>query len=196
MKELIKKIQKEVGVIEDGDMGPITIKAIAKKLGVLDEPVLLSTNKLIDIALGEHALNIRETSTNQGPGIKKYWEATYYPLGYENREPWCCSFVVWCIQQAGIYSDGKRPKTPSVFAMENWAWNNNIPLTKPVKSVKKGQLVIFAFSHIAIALSDSDNDGDFLTIEGNTNPSGSREGNGVYKKVRNLNLVRSAITLQ
>lgn len=195
MKELIKQIQKVVGVLEDGDIGPITIRAIAKKLGIIENDIPLSGNVLIDIALREHSLNIRETSMNQGPGIQKYWEATNYKDGYDNREPWCCAFIVWCIQQALLFPPDKRPKTAAVFAMENWAWNNNIPLTKDIRKVKKGQLVILKISHIAIATSDSDADGDFTTIEGNTGPTGSREGNGVYKKVRNLAAVRSIITV-
>ena len=45
MKELIKRIQRFVGVKDDGDLGPISLNAIADKLGIEQE-----SNKLVEIA--------------------------------------------------------------------------------------------------------------------------------------------------
>jgi hypothetical protein len=194
MKELIKKIQNAVGVIEDGDLGPITLKAIANKLGIVDE-VQKSDNKLIDIALKE--LGVFETSTNQGPGIEKYWTSTTYKEGYKNREPWCAAFVSWVCMQSGLFTEEERPKTAGAFGYESWGDGcKKVTVKRKPTLITKGDIIIFSFSHIAIATSDSDRDGDFTTIEGNTNPSGSREGNGVYKKTRNISLVRSKVTIK
>lgn len=192
----IKSIQRAVGVEDDGEIGPITLNAIANAIGVRDIPVIKSY-PIIDIALNEEKLNIRENSKNQGPGIKKYWLATWYEDGYENREPWCAAFICWCIKESGKFSESSRPKTPAAFGFETWA--NDHPsltnITKKPKGVAKGDIVVFTFSHIAIATSDSDSAGYFATVEGNTNAAGSREGNGVYKKVRNVSSVRSTISL-
>jgi hypothetical protein len=196
MKELVKQIQKKVGVIEDGDMGPITIKAIANKLGITSD-IVKSDNKLINIALQQFSEGIFETSNNNGPGIEKYWDATNYKDGYTNREPWCAAFLSWLCRESGLFSEEERPKTASAFGFESWADDcKKVKITRKPKTITKGDIVVFSFSHIAIATSDSDSSGDFTTIEGNTNPSGSREGNGVYKKTRNLSVVRSKISLK
>ena len=64
-----------------------------------------------------------------------------------------------------------------------------------IEAIKKGQLVIFSFSHIGIATSDSDSNNLFSTIEANTGANGSRDGDGIYAKVRNISVVRSVITI-
>lgn len=51
-----------------------------------------------------------------------------------------------------------------------------------------GDIVTFLpqLSHIGIVAKDYDGKGIVHTIEGNTNQSGSREGDGVYRKARIL----------
>lgn len=176
---IIKNIQKVLGVEVDGILGPITRKAYA--------------NKLILIANDE--VGTSETSKNQGPGIKKYWTATNYPDGYENREPWCAAYVCWCIKQCKVFTESNRPKTASAFGYEEWANNLGLTLIKLPYIIKRGDIVIYKFSHIGIATEDSDSDGDFRAIEGNTNDAGSREGGSVLIKSRNISSVRSVIRL-
>lgn len=192
----IKDIQTAVGVESDGEVGPITLKAIANKLGLIIA-VIASGYPLIDAATKEYMSNIREATRNQGPGLKKYWLATWYPDGYENREPWCAAFVCYCCQQSGKFSESSRPKTPAAFGFDLWAehYPNLVKHRRNPSSVSKGDIVIFKYSHIGIATSDSDSDGDFHTIEGNTGDASDREGDGVYKKTRNISTVRSTITL-
>jgi len=67
-------------------------------------------------------------------------------------------------------------------------------LKKPHKGdIKRGDIVCFTFSHIGIALGSPDEAGNLLTCEGNTNAEGLREGDGVYKKTRNISKIRSRI---
>lgn len=144
--------------------------------------------------------NTYETTTNQGPGIAEMWKATNYSDGYNARAPWCAAFVCWCIQQSGVFSEADRPKSASAFkggGYEEWARSKSsvVKLTTNPAKVYAGDLVIFGFSHIGIATSDSDANGSFATIEGNTNAAGSREGNGCYAKTRKISLVRSTCTI-
>jgi len=163
-------------------------------------PIQISGSAAQIINAARNEIGIRETSKNQGPGIAKYWGATDYKSGYDNRDPWCAAFVSWCVQQSGIFSEADRPKSAAAFrggGYEAWARSkapNVILNTHPTK-INVGDIVIFRFSHIGIATSNSDQTNNFQTIEGNTNASGSREGNGVWSKTRNLNVVRSAITI-
>jgi hypothetical protein len=58
--------------------------------------------------------------------------------------------------------------------------------------IKSGDIVVFDFSHIGIAISDAKS-GKFLSCEGNTNQAGSREGSGVFEKLRDITRVRARI---
>jgi hypothetical protein len=144
--------------------------------------------------------NTYETSENQGPGLQELWTATEYPNGYNDRAPWCAAFVCWAVKQSGVFDEANRPKSASAFkggGYEEWARNKSSVVklnTRPAK-VYAGDLVIFSFSHIGIATSDSDANGKFNTIEGNTNAAGSREGNGAYAKTRSISSVRSTCTI-
>jgi len=193
-EENIKSIQRVIGVEEDGKLGPITLNAIISKLDI-KKPESGNSDKLIAIAKTQ--LGIHETSRNHGDGIAKYWTATNYPDGYDNREPYCAACVCWCIKESNIFDEKERPKTAAAFGFENWADNlyKKTKITRKPTKVKKGQLVIFSFSHIGIATSDSDNNNLFSTIEANTGANGSRDGDGIYAKVRNISVVRSVITI-
>lgn len=153
-------------------------------------------NRLISLCRNE--LGVVETSNNQGAGIEKYWSATSYgPSGYKNREPWCAAFTSWIIKSAGILPDNLLPNSASAFGYNTWAEGKGRPVTQlryNPREVFPGDLVIFNFSHIGIAIEKSEG-GKFRSIEGNTNAAGSREGNGVQEKTRSMSLLKSAITI-
>jgi cell wall-associated NlpC family hydrolase len=163
-------------------------------------PVALNGSIESVIAIATSQVGVRETGGGTGPDIRKYWSASY---ASGNGGPWCATFIAWCIQQSKILPDNVRPKTASCFrdtqnGFEGWARknSNNAFLRMSPKNITRGELVIFSFSHIGIALSNSDISGNFKTIEGNTNAAGSREGDGVYEKTRNIRVVRSAIAIR
>jgi hypothetical protein len=195
----IKSIQDAVDVKKDGELGPITLTAILKKLNTndnapkIDSPKV-TNNSLIDITLSQ--INIHETSKNHGEGIEKYWTATSYPEGYADRQPYCAACMCWVARESGIFSEKERPKSASAFGWESWGDEcSKVKVNRKPSKVYKGEFVIFSFSHIGLATSDSDHRGNFSTIEANTGPSGGREGDGVYKKTRNISVVRSTISI-
>jgi hypothetical protein len=59
--------------------------------------------------------------------------------------------------------------------------------------VKRGEVVVYSFSHVGIAETDSDATGTFNAIEGNTTAAGEREGGAVMRKRRKVGLVRSVV---
>lgn len=67
-------------------------------------------------------------------------------------------------------------------------------LIKPATEVLYGDIVIYSFSHIGIASSGT-RGGNFWNVEGNTDASGRREGDGTYLRRRPLSSVRSVIRL-
>lgn len=119
-----------------------------------------------------------------------------------NNVSWCCIFVWWCFQQAGLQS--KILKTAGVEALEAWAIKNKF--TVPVASIQPKDLILYDFNHsghaehIEIASSTVNSLHNFHAIGGNTsdpnNPTGSQaNGDGVYEKVRPTSLVKTVIRI-
>jgi len=112
--------------------------------------------------------------------------------------PWCAAFICWLFREA--MKDGKysfeRPKTAGAYDFENWCreQDTNVLLKKPHNGdIKPGDIVIFNFSHIGLAIGNPDSSGYVKTIEGNTDGFGSREGGAVLEKRRKLSSIRSRI---
>lgn len=104
-------------------------------------------------------------------------------------QPWCMSFVQWCFHQAGT---PLPHKTGSCSALLNWYKANRPECV--VKDPQPGDIAIFTFGHTGIV--ERALPGSVMCIEGNTSPgqSGSQDnGGGVYRRQRNLALVRAFI---
>jgi hypothetical protein len=156
-------------------------------------------SEIVRIAKAE--VGVREIrDTNCGEMVNEYKAATW--LNPKKGWPWCAAFVCWVIREA-LKSSGvketktfKRPRTASAWDFENWSINQDSTtwMRKPHDGdILPGDIVIFKFSHIGIAVSSPDKNGNVYTVEGNTDSAGSREGGGVYFKTRNLSKIRSRI---
>lgn len=140
-------------------------------------------------------IGVHETSPNQGPGIEKYWAATTYPDGMQDRQPWCSAFASWCVQEADRRSEQLRfpipPRWPAVAQWLDWARDPAVGalVFKPFDSLhfpSKGDIVIYLprVSHVGIV--ESFDGRQVTTIEGNTNDTGGRDGVAVLRKERAL----------
>lgn len=157
------------------------------------------TTKIVEIALREVGTE-EVTGTNCGPRVNEYKAATELPP--TKSWPWCAAFVCWLVREAmratGIKETAyfKRPVTASACGFEAWslAQDATTNTRKPHRGdIKPGDIVVFTFSHIGIALTEPDADGFVRTIEGNTDGDGSREGGAVLTKKRPLSKIRSRI---
>jgi hypothetical protein len=205
--EQYKRIQAVLGTTVDGAPGPNDDMAYRTlKQNVLNEraharPVVSSRLGEAIVAAAKSQIGVYEVTSNQAPAISKYWAATNYPEGMQNREPWCAAFVCWCVAE-GVRNTKptiwQLPRTARAFGMdEEWAKENKLVVhsNPSVPIMNPGDVIVFRFSHTGIYVGPAGLPGEILTIEGNTNGSGSREGDGVYQKTRSLNLVRSAISI-
>jgi hypothetical protein len=153
--------------------------------------------RLADILRAENGVREIPANSNKGPRVEEYQRATWLNgTGWA----WCAAFICWGIQKLDEESPlpFPRPRTAGAWDFERWARVDagpTVKLFKPRKSpIKKGDIVVFTFSHIGLAIEDEKN-GTVRTVEGNTSTSGSREGGGVYLQTRSLSLVRSHIRL-
>ena len=199
-KQVVKAVQNILGVSADGADGPVTWNAILAKLST-KEPVVFS-GSIADkmVALAREEIGVSEVDgTNCGPRVDEYKAATW--LDADKGWPWCAAFICWLIREA-IEEDEitfKRPRTAGAWDFENWARQESthgVELRKPTnEDIKAGDIVVFTFSHIGIAVADVDSSGYVKTIEGNTNGAGSREGGSVLEKNRHVSKIRSRIRI-
>jgi peptidoglycan hydrolase-like protein with peptidoglycan-binding domain len=184
----------------DGDFGPKTQAAIsafeATRAGQPDAPKGTLAVSLVDVATQQLVKDIRETSKNQGPEIAKFWTATSYPTGYANREPYCAAFVCWLVREAvaGRTVAFSLPKSALAYDLEPWARANAAKGVSVVKTPKAGDLFTLATaSHCGLVVGVSGS--TVITIEGNTDGTGGREGDGVYKRSRPISTIRQFIRI-
>ena len=148
----------------------------------------------------ESKIGIRETGgPNRGADIQEFFAAdNYKPNKADNGYAWCAAFVCRIVQLAmdGSTWTFKRPTTPGAWAFEAWSLAQDSSTwfkKKPNKDIQRGDIVIFEFSHIGIAVGFPDKHGWVMCVEGNTNAAGSREGDGVHLKRRHISTIRSRI---
>lgn len=127
-------------------------------------------------------IGVRErTGNNDGQRVEEYLRSCNLKKG----NPWCAAFVTWTFKQA------KVDAIVSAYS-PSWFPNKSTIYTKGVKGNKtpqKADVFGIYFSNkgrIAhVGFIDVWEDNSYcITVEGNTNDEGSREGDGVYRKRR------------
>lgn len=133
--------------------------------------------RVIEIAREE--IGVRETNnTNSGIRVEAY--LSY--VGFKKGSPWCAAFVSWVFNEAGF----KLPKS---------AWSPALfPPSRQSKDVTPGMIFGIYFPKLKriahCGIVESIRNDWIITIEGNTNAIGSREGDGVYRKVRSKKSIK------
>jgi hypothetical protein len=191
---LLRRRDEEAALVKGSTKAPIiTASSTSSAPAAAQAPLAV---KLVELARKE--VGVQEVNgTNCGPRVNEYKSAT--SLDPEQGWPWCAAFICWLMREAmkdNSYTF-KRPTTASAWGFEDWAakQNNKVQLKKPHKDdIKAGDIVMFTFSHIGLAISDPQ-DGYIDTIEGNTDGQGSREGGAVLQKKRKLSAIRSRIRI-
>lgn len=156
--------------------------------------------RLVEILKAKEGVREVPANSNQGPEVEGFQRATWLSgTGWA----WCAAFICWGVKKLSEETalPFPRPMTAGAWDFERWAREDaaagGVKLFKPVKSgnkIKAGDIVVFTFSHIGLAIEDQ-NGGFVRTVEGNTSTSGSREGGGVYVQKRSVSLIRSHIRL-
>ena len=209
MKALITWFQKLWRKPSNAGPAPTSVNSSASSLK--NSTPAPNANEKPRIALlaqiAEKELGRKETKgRNLGFCVQFYQAATNLDPG---AWPWCAAFVCWALEQwladpANVKwlalkstTPAKwRPKTALAYGFIRWAEARPATCTILPDSVEPqpGDIVCYDFSHIGIVKRSF---GDkFEAIEGNTNGAGSREGDGVYLKVRPRSLARCFIRIR
>lgn len=135
----------------------------------------------------DHALQyigLRETSHNRGPQIDE-WIRRVGLDPTRGAYPWCAAFA-WCMVEDACDELGRRnplPATASVHGLWDRAprecrRDDPSPGVLVLHDSGRGRGHVGIVDHIEV---------DYIvTVEGNTNQRGSREGDGVYQRRRSL----------
>ena len=151
--------------------------------------------KVVEIATGEEQQHVREVplGSNRGPRVDQYLRAA----GIDPTTgsfPWCAGFIVWCFDNAarGLGVASPVPRTAGVHDMWQKAGRagfrriaQDTAVSDP-SQVQPGHVFFIdtGEGHGHVGLVVGRNGGDLLTIEGNTNELGGREGVGVFARTR------------
>lgn len=132
------------------------------------------------VATAASQLHVREQGTNDGKEVRKYLRSTGLGKGY----PWCAAFVTWCHKENNIPNPGSARVVDWFDSNVIWKrdWRKNQPESKPGYVGALYYENLGRLGHIFIVEYEDAN--NYYTIEGNTNRAGSREGDGVYRKIR------------
>ena len=123
-------------------------------------------------------IGVMEVSTNWSPKIQEYLKTTNVTVS----APWCAALVSYCYTVNGI-DNPRSAWSPSYFPVSKLI---NVKTTLPQRADLFGVWYnnMNRIAHVGF-IDQWPRDGDyFISVEGNTNDNGSREGNGVYKKRR------------
>ena len=131
------------------------------------------------VKLFEREVGVMQEGDNKGERVEQYLAATGLGPGY----PWCAAFLAWGHNEFGIdnpesaWSPAWFPDSATIYTRED---GGKEPLPGDVMGIWFSNLERIA--HVGVIIEWGD---DYVvTVEGNTNDTGSRVGDGVYKKRR------------
>ncbi len=130
-------------------------------------------------------VGVREKGHNKGFWVEKFLGAVGLGPGYA----WCAAFVTYVLKTVDHPFGPKKGKA----AVINWQrYAAEIGRFVNIQNAQAGDLFLWVnkngTGHIGFMSSNPAKNAagawQFTSIEGNTNDDGSREGDGVYKRVR------------
>lgn len=147
------------------------------------EPIVIERPCVVYMA--EAAIGVREVTVNGGPEVDAYLKSVGLGTGFY----YCAAFVHFMFRECGIIMKPERE-----FAMAlRWATVNPVFRRGDLDGYVSGGRIsedgdVFTMNygkgagHTGIITGEGDD--DIYSIEGNTNSGGSRNGDGVYRRIR------------
>jgi hypothetical protein len=145
------------------------LEAAAREIGIMEEP----------------------RGSNRGPRVDEYLRAAGLDPA-AGSFPWCAAFVFWCAEQAAQGLGRGNPVVRTAGVLAHWQKAGQAGVRRIVSadatadpaSVQPGMIFIMDFGGGAghTGLVEQVDGGRLVTIEGNTNDDGSRDGVGVFRR--------------
>ena len=144
--------------------------------------------KVLEVAAGENG--VREdpaVGQNRGPRVDEYVRSTRLdpagnpPHGY----PWCACFVYWCFERAAEALGRTNPCLRTAGVVSHWDRTTGrkiltLDVQRDHSLVRPGMVFCRSHdSHSHTGIVCQVGETGIVTVEGNTNAAGSREGDSV-----------------
>lgn len=152
------------------------------------EEVVLPEQKPTLQEIYSSQIGVRElTGKNDGPEVEMYLKTVGLGKGYS----WCSAFVKWSLDEAEI-PNKINAWSPTAENKKNIIYQARRFVAEP----EPGDVFTIWFPRMKRIghtgfFDGRQNETIIVTVEGNTNEAGSREGDGVYKKYRSLKTIHS-----
>lgn len=184
-EEAVKRFQNIKQLKPDGVVGELTWARLFGTASPLPSSSTIAGNAL---RIAATQLGVREaTGHNDGPAVESYLRSVGLGKGYA----WCASFVYWCFNQAAKEAGVPNPLPQTGGVLDHLSKTKGAIVHTP----QPGDVFIMDFGegkgHTGIVKEVRAD--KIFTIEGNTNIEGSRNGDGVYERSRNISSIKAFI---
>ena len=144
----------------------------------------IEAQRILVIEQARKSIGIRELSgRNDGPVVDEILSSVNLE---GTKAPWCAAFIVWVGDKAfgsTLFNPYPRSAWSPTFLTKP-TWDRQRKGT-PLKPADVFGIWLHSMGRVAHVGLVEKNEGDWLvTIEGNTNGGGSRDGDGVYRRRR------------
>jgi len=131
------------------------------------------------LELAATQIGVREHGRNRGPEIDGYCRE----IGHDptKADPWCATFVSAMVKRA---ADVLGVPVPIHLTAGCWTLDEKAPPYMRSSQPAPGAIFLLNGHKHTGFIETTTADGVIVTIEGNTNPGGSVEGDGVYRRTR------------
>lgn len=178
----------------DGEIGSITWAAL---FGAKSVPVASGTKgsplftKMLEVAIAQIGVMEKPLGSNRGPQVDLYLRS----VGLDSKKgsyAWCAAYVYYCFDQAAQTLGIANPVVKTAGVMDHWSKAGAKKIPRILRAdaianpglVKPGHIFVMDYGggrgHTGIV--ERVNGGKLVTLEGNTNSGGSREGIGVFRR--------------
>ncbi|NGZ09587.1 MAG: CHAP domain-containing protein [Nitrospira sp. LK70] len=178
----------------DGVIGPLTWVALfgsqsLPSIGTV--PVSPLLDRTLGIAAAEIGVMEVPPGSNRGPRVDEYLQSVGLDAS-EDSYPWCAAFVYWSFQKAAAQVGSENPCIRTAGVLDHWSKAGQAGATRlspkavidDFSLLKPGLIFVISTGegkgHMGIV--EDFRDDRLVTIEGNTNLPGDREGIGVFRR--------------
>jgi len=184
----VKLFQTRRSLKPDGVLGPVSwAELFGRETDIARTPETPLLAGALQAALSQ--VGVREIGgRNRGPQVDQYLAAVGTPPGLS----WCMAFCCWAFKDGANSRHVENPVVMTAGVHRHWRQApDEIKVASDaalddLRNIKPGMIYLidhgFGKGHCGLVVT-AEPDG-IHGVEGNTNERGSREGDGVYRKIR------------
>lgn len=178
----------------DGVVGPLTWSALFgshKVPSIADAPISPLVKTTLSVASSQVGVMEDPPGSNRGLKVDEYLNAVGINPS-AGSYAWCAAFVYWSFSQAATRLGTANPTIRTAGVLDHWRKAGHAGITRlqageildDLSLLKPGLVFVIntGGGHGHMGLVEDFRDDRLITIEGNTNLPGDREGVGVFRR--------------